>query len=93
MAQQILENVGHEHVMIKLLRELFEKRVVLVPADGFVDLGKTRRQIVQFLLQPGEITIDRMQLLPQLRLEPKNMILTRRLALEKSPNDVASVSQ
>ena len=28
-----------------------------------------------------------MELLPQLRLEPKNMILPRRLTLEKSPND------
>jgi len=66
---------------------LFQERVILVAPDGFVDLGKTRRQIVQFFLQPGEITVCRMELLPQLRLEPKNMILPRRLALKKSLND------
>ena len=64
MAQEILENVGHEHVVIEFLGELLEQRMVLMPADGFVDLGKTRHQIVQLLLQPGEITVDRMQFLP-----------------------------
>ena len=64
MAQKIFENVSHEHVVIELLRELFEERVILVALDGFVDLGKTRHQMVQFPLQPGEIAVDRMQLLP-----------------------------
>src|SRR5687767_14601375 len=87
MAQQILENVGHEHVVIELLRELFEKQVILVAVYGFVDLGKVCRQIVQFLLQPGKITVHRMQLLPELRLKPKDMILAGRPLLEKSPDD------
>jgi hypothetical protein len=39
--------------VIEFLRELFEKRVILVPLDSLVDLGKTRRQIVQFFLQTG----------------------------------------
>ena len=60
--------------------------------DGFVDLGETRHQIAQFFLQPGEITVHWMDLLPQLRFEPENMILPRRLALEKSPTIVASAA-
>lgn len=38
-------------------------------------------------LQAGEVAVHRMDILPQLRFEPEDMILTRRLACEESAHD------
>ena len=64
-----------------------------MPADGFVDLGKTRHQIVQFLLQPGKVTVYRIQLFAELRFEPENRIFARPVVLEASPDDRSLSSQ
>ena len=64
VSEKIFENVGHKHIVIKLLDQLFEERMISVPIDRLIDLGENRHQFAQFFLQARKITVDRMELLP-----------------------------
>ena len=92
MTKQIFEGVGHEHVVIEFLGHLFEQVVIAVPVYVFVDFREQRDQLAELFLQAGEVAVYRMQLLPELSLQPKDVILAGWFSIEESSGDLSSVS-
>ena len=83
MAKQIFEGVGHEHVVVEFLGHLFEQVVIAVPVYVFVDLRKQRDQLAELFLDPCEVAVYGMEFLPELGLQPEDMILTGWFAIEE----------
>src|SRR5262245_24913591 len=89
MAQEILKRVGHEHVVVEFLGHLLEQIVITVPVDVFVDPWKQRNQLAELFLDSCEVAVHGMEFLPELRLQPEDMIVARRFAIEESPGNVS----
>lgn len=89
MAKQIFEGVGHEHIVVEFLGHLFEQVVIAVPVYVFVDFRKQRDQLAELFLDPCEVAVYGMQFLPELGLQPEDMILTGWLAIEETSGDLS----
>jgi hypothetical protein len=71
------------------LGHLFEQVVIAVPVYVFVDFSEQRDQLAEFFLQAGEVAVYRMQLLPELSLQPKDVILAGWFSIEESSGDLS----
>ena len=87
-ADQMLEHVGEQRIVVELVRQLGEAEMELAPRDGLVDLGKALDQQGELAMQPVEIAVDRVELLPELGPEIEDVIVLAGRRVE-TPRDLA----
>ncbi|MCZ6449250.1 MAG: hypothetical protein O6837_16260 [Deltaproteobacteria bacterium] len=78
----------HE-VVVEFINQLLEQEMVVMSGDIFIHSREQFDKVRKLPMEPAEISINGVQLLPQLGLEPKYVVLLARAFPEKAFDDLS----
>ncbi len=75
--------------MVEFLNQLLEQEMVVMSGDIFIYSREQFDKVRELPMEPAEISINGVQLLPQLGLEPKYVVLLARPFPEEAFDDLS----